>query len=82
MVTKIWEMGVPGPRLRRRIWGGNRGPARHLLREEPFALSAAPTKKAGEPGRCWPTIQAGPAPAWDRTQCAHIHVPHGLAAIG
>ena len=27
--------------------------ARHLLREEPFALSAAPTKNmAGEPGRC------------------------------
>ena len=26
--------------------------ARHLLREEPFALSAAPTIRAGEPGRC------------------------------
>ena len=26
--------------------------ARHLLREEPFALSAAPTIWAGEPGRC------------------------------
>ena len=26
--------------------------ARHSLREEPFALSAAPTIRAGEPGRC------------------------------
>ena len=26
--------------------------ARHLLREEPFALSAAPTIWAGEPGHC------------------------------
>ena len=26
--------------------------ARHLLREEPFALSAAPAIRAGEPGRC------------------------------
>ncbi len=26
--------------------------ARHLLREEPFAPSAAPTIWAGEPGRC------------------------------
>ena len=26
--------------------------ARHLLREEPFALSAAPTIWAGEPRRC------------------------------
>ena len=25
---------------------------RHLLREEPFALSAAPAIRAGEPGRC------------------------------
>ena len=26
--------------------------ARHWLREEPFALSAAPAIRAGEPGRC------------------------------
>ena len=47
MVTKIWEMGVPGPRLWRRICGGNRRPARHLLREEPFASAECRPRNLG-----------------------------------